>query len=372
MRTVKSTVVVAGALVALVAGGTAGAETTGQPDGPTSGIPANGSLANGNTTADDPAVSNGAAGNSVNGEQSTAGSMSGELGSGRQANGGPASNNSATGTQTTGISVTGRHTNSDPVTGHAANSRPMSNDPAANGQTTGMSVTGSRANGGTAYGTRSTDVSANGARWNGGPVGGNQKDGKAATGGQAVGGTTNVGSASGGRRGGVSADDGTSAQGSVSSSSIDEIPGTVVPTGVMHAGGEIVLFLSPLNSSALPGIRFGVNAGLRAPSGQVKRLVGINEVNAPDVSPGFHAVHALADHSGVLVPEFGYYAGAATQITGKVGGKSFIARQHTLSVGGDTVVLFWFDLGAGAVSDLAATGADGKKLPTGNGEAGSG
>src|SRR4029453_253778 len=101
---------------------------------------------------------------------------------------------------------------------------------------------------------------------------------------------------------------------------------TVVSTGVRVSGGEIVLYVVPVSSADLPGVRFGVTAGVRAESGAVRGLVTMNETSGSDRSPGFHAVQAPGSHNGVAVPEFGYYAGPVTTVTGRAGATVVHAR----------------------------------------------
>jgi hypothetical protein len=146
---------------------------------------------------------------------------------------------------------------------------------------------------------------------------------------------------------------------------------TVVPTGVRVSGGEIVLYAVPLCSPDLPGVSFGLTAGVRSGTGAVRGLVTMNETSGSDRSPGFHAVQAPGTHNGVAVPEFGYYAGPAVKITGRVGGK--VVRAGSAAPGREDIVVFWFGPAArGTVTGLTAYDRTGHKLPAGTGAAGLG
>jgi hypothetical protein len=160
--------------------------------------------------------------------------------------------------------------------------------------------------------------------------------------------------------------------------SVAPSPGTlgdVVRTGIRPAGAEVVLYAVAISEPSLPGIHFGVLAGQRDAAGRITGLVESNEVTGSDRSPGFHAVQAPTETSGVRVPEFGYYVGPAVRITGSVGGRPVEAKQAVWSEDA-TVVLFWFDPAdapAGSEpSGLTAWDAAGQALPAGNASAGHG
>jgi hypothetical protein len=144
-----------------------------------------------------------------------------------------------------------------------------------------------------------------------------------------------------------------------------------VPTGVHVSGGEIVLYAVPLSSPDLPGVSFGLTAGVRSGSGAVRGLVTMNETSGSDHSPGFHAVAAPSTHNGVAVPQFGYYAGPAVKITGRVGGE--VVRAGSAALGREDIVVFWFGPAArGTVTGLTAYDRTGRKLPTGSNAPGGG
>ncbi|MDR7278099.1 hypothetical protein [Catenuloplanes atrovinosus] len=155
------------------------------------------------------------------------------------------------------------------------------------------------------------------------------------------------------------------------SSAASTLPSITVP---MTDGTE--LYVVPVDNADLPGIRFGVMAGRAGVTGSDRDLIVANEVDGSDVAPGFHAVQAATTVDGVPVPQFGYYAGPATKITGIAeGGATVEAVLAETQVGGDRIVLFWFDpatAGTGDVNDLAAFDAAGTALPVGKNTVGHG
>jgi hypothetical protein len=141
--------------------------------------------------------------------------------------------------------------------------------------------------------------------------------------------------------------------------------GSVVRTGIHVTAGEVVLYGLSINEPILPGVHFGVMAGLRDRSGAVTGVVETNEVTGSDRSPGFHAVQAPTRINGVSMPEFGYYAGPAATITATLAGHQVKAHLATWSVD-HTIVLFWFDPSTADASRLVARDAKGHPLPAGH------
>jgi hypothetical protein len=147
--------------------------------------------------------------------------------------------------------------------------------------------------------------------------------------------------------------------------------GEVVDAGYRAKDGAWVLYAVAIEEKALPGTRFGVMAGLRRGDGKVTGVVVANETEGSDRAPGFHAVQGGMEVDGRPSPSFGYYAGAASKITARIGGRTVTARQAAWSE--DTAVkFFWFDPAAGMVSDLKAYDSKGRALPAGHNSVGVG
>jgi hypothetical protein len=140
--------------------------------------------------------------------------------------------------------------------------------------------------------------------------------------------------------------------------------GAVVDTGYRAKDGAWVIYAVAIEEKALPGTRFGVMAGLRRADGTVTDVVVANETEGPDRAPGFHAVQGGMEVDGRPSPSFGYYAGPATKITARIGGRTVTARQAAWSED-KAVKFFWFDPAAGMISDLKAYDK-GRSLPTGD------
>jgi hypothetical protein len=139
--------------------------------------------------------------------------------------------------------------------------------------------------------------------------------------------------------------------------------GDVIRTGITVRGGEVVLYGVPVRD--MPGISFGVMAGVDSGRGNPTNRVMANEFQGSDRSPGFHAVQGAMNVDGGDFPTFGYYAGPARKIaSGRVTAKQAVWSEDS------SIVIFWFDpadVSAGfTAKNLTAFDASGKRLPTGS------
>ena len=119
--------------------------------------------------------------------------------------------------------------------------------------------------------------------------------------------------------------------------------GRVISTGINDAGGELVFYGVRIHAQQLPGITFGIMAGLRDSAGRLTPEVETNETQGSASSAGFHAVEAASSvgSPAVAVPEFGYYAGPAATITAQQGGRQVQAHLARWSAD-PRIVIFWF------------------------------
>jgi hypothetical protein len=151
--------------------------------------------------------------------------------------------------------------------------------------------------------------------------------------------------------------------------------GAVIRTGIRNSSGELVFYAVRVHVRQLPKTTFGITGGYLNAAGHVRADVTANEFSGSDVAPGFHAVEAPNTVNGQAIPEFGYYAGPAVKITGKVGGRTIRAGQAQWSMN-PRIVIFWFvprdDRGARDVTGLAAFKVHGKRLPPGHTSVGHG
>jgi hypothetical protein len=164
------------------------------------------------------------------------------------------------------------------------------------------------------------------------------------------------------------------------------IPGAawddLIRTGERVAGRERVFWFHPVRDAQMPGIRFLVAFGYRDPGGSRRVVTGVNEVTAPDDSPGFHA--AWFSDRGPVMPAgdwvvYGYYAGPVERITAMIGGRTVTARLARWA-GNPRITVFWLSPATGsprpasntAITRLRAYDAAGKPLPAGNPEVGIG
>lgn len=138
-----------------------------------------------------------------------------------------------------------------------------------------------------------------------------------------------------------------------------DVLGDVIDTG------DWLLYAKSVDIAALPDTHFGIMAGHKKADGTLDDSVMTNETEGSDRAPGFHAVQGSMNVGGKQAPTFGYYVGSATKITGTAHGKTVTAGQATWSED-PSVKVFWFDPAVSGVGQLAAYGADGKKLPTGH------
>lgn len=130
-----------------------------------------------------------------------------------------------------------------------------------------------------------------------------------------------------------------------------------------------------IHARQLPGITFGIMAGLRDSAGGLTPEVETNETQGPASSAGCHAVEAASSvgSPALAVPEFGYYAGPAATITAQEGGRQVQAHLARWSVS-PRIVIFWFSPSAtgSAPQNLAAYNAAGQQLPVGQATQGHG
>ena len=152
-------------------------------------------------------------------------------------------------------------------------------------------------------------------------------------------------------------------------SSVPAREGRVISTGINDAGGELVFYGVRIHAQQLPGITFGIMAGLRDSAGHLTPEVETNETQGSASSAGFHAVEAASSvgSPAVAVPEFGYYAGPAATITAQQGGRQVQAHLARWSAD-PRIVIFWFAPGSAgsAPENLAAYNAAGQQLPAGH------
>jgi hypothetical protein len=87
------------------------------------------------------------------------------------------------------------------------------------------------------------------------------------------------------------------------------------------AGDDLVFFVAAVDTPTLPGITFGVMAGHRDASGNLRGDVFTNEVDRPERASGFHAFSPAKGLSGREVPAFGYFVGPAARVYAVVGGR---------------------------------------------------
>ena len=152
--------------------------------------------------------------------------------------------------------------------------------------------------------------------------------------------------------------------------------GRVIPSGIRTAGGEVVFYGIRIRSHQLPGVTFGIMAGLRDSAGRLTPEVETNETTGSGSSSGFHAVEAASSvgSPAVAIPEFGYYAGPAATITAQAGGQQIQAHLARWSAN-PRIVIFWFTPSTGpghAPHHLTAYNTAGRKLPAGHSAAGHG
>jgi hypothetical protein len=151
--------------------------------------------------------------------------------------------------------------------------------------------------------------------------------------------------------------------------------GRVISTGIKDSGGELVFYGVRIHTQQLPGVTFGIMAGLRDSAGGLTPEVETNETQGSASSAGFHAVEAASSvgSPAVAVPEFGYYAGPAATITAREGGRQVQAHLARWSAN-PRIVLFWFTPSStgGTPQNLTAYSPAGHTLPAGNSAAGHG
>jgi hypothetical protein len=153
--------------------------------------------------------------------------------------------------------------------------------------------------------------------------------------------------------------------------------GGVISTGIRDQAGQLVFFVVRIHLRQLPGTGFGIMAGHRAGPGTLTGDVETNETTGSATAPGFHAVESPIETGdpGTAIPEFGYYAGPAAEITASVDGKPVRASTARWSLN-PQIVIFWFPAtahpSATAPHGLAAYDASGHLLPAGHNTPGNG
>jgi hypothetical protein len=152
--------------------------------------------------------------------------------------------------------------------------------------------------------------------------------------------------------------------------------GQVISSGIKDAAGELVFYGVGIHAQQLPGVTFGIMAGVRDASGKVTPEAETNETTGSGAAAGFHAVASSASvgRPAVAVPEFGYYAGPATKITARKGGQlvQAVLARWSVNLG---IVIFWFPASTGPgspLTGLAAYDAAGHQLPAGHTSSGIG
>ncbi|WP_410562444.1 hypothetical protein [Amycolatopsis sp. cmx-4-61] len=144
----------------------------------------------------------------------------------------------------------------------------------------------------------------------------------------------------------------------------DQPVGDVVGTGIRTAAGELVFYARAVDAPELPGVRFGLVAGLRSAT-SLQSLLMANEFRGSDRSFGFHATDGGEVIRDQLIPVFGYFAGPAARITTTVHGVTVEARLAKWTAD-PNVVFFWFDPAAvpdsAVLTPLIAYDADGRRL----------
>ena len=142
--------------------------------------------------------------------------------------------------------------------------------------------------------------------------------------------------------------------------------GRVIATGIKDTGGELVFYGVRIHTQQLPGVTFGIMAGLRDSAGGLTPEVETNETQGAASSAGFHAVEAASSvgSPAVAVPEFGYYAGPAATITAREGGRQVQAHLARWSAN-PRIVIFWFTPSStgGTPQNLTAYSTAGQSCP---------
>ncbi|KDN16722.1 hypothetical protein [Amycolatopsis rifamycinica] len=140
--------------------------------------------------------------------------------------------------------------------------------------------------------------------------------------------------------------------------------GDVVGTGIRTREGELVLYARAVDAPELPGVRFGLVAGVRVGT-SLESLLATNEVKGSDRSFGFHATDGGEVIGDQVIPVFGYFAGPAARITTTVHGRTVEAHLARWSTD-PNVVIFWFHPDSvpdsAVLTPLIAYDADGKRL----------
>lgn len=99
--------------------------------------------------------------------------------------------------------------------------------------------------------------------------------------------------------------------------------GTIVDTGISDAKGELVIYGTAIDDSALPQTHFGMELAYRDAAGKLAPVLAINEFKGSDRSPGFHQVTGGdSTRDGAFLPVVGYFAGPVAKITSTVHGKT--------------------------------------------------
>ena len=134
--------------------------------------------------------------------------------------------------------------------------------------------------------------------------------------------------------------------------------GDVIDTG--H--GDWVIYGFPLAMKDLPDTTFGFMLGRRLPDGTLEDVVATNETEGADKAAGFHAGSGAMNVDGRDTLTFGYYAGPATRITAKSGGRTVTAGIAAWSAN-PGIKVFWFAPSVKNIKATTAYDATGARLP---------
>ncbi|GAA2568668.1 hypothetical protein GCM10010435_48160 [Winogradskya consettensis] len=119
--------------------------------------------------------------------------------------------------------------------------------------------------------------------------------------------------------------------------------GLPVDTGIRQRNSKIKINAFHNDNPAYPDIEFGIRVCAATPTDAQAFCDNTFDEEAPDNSPGFHAIGLPSSSENVNLPMYGYYVGPATTITVKSRGKVRTAKTATWSED-PNVVFFWFPL----------------------------
>ncbi|MFI5933821.1 hypothetical protein [Actinoplanes sp. NPDC051494] len=123
----------------------------------------------------------------------------------------------------------------------------------------------------------------------------------------------------------------------------DSMWGEPADTGMRSGGNKIVVTAFHNDNPAYPDITFGVRACVQAAGAELRNCHQNFDNEAPDNTPGFHAIGMTSSDGKTALPMYGYYVGPAATITVRSRGEVVTAHTATWSEDAN-VVLFWFTL----------------------------